>query len=119
MDRREAARRGQVQIASGLNVAAGIWLIIAPFGLGYGGVALVNDVVVGFVVAVLAVIRYLEAYRAAWMSWINFALGAWLIVAPFVLGYSGTARALWNDIILGVIVLALAFWSATASSRTA
>lgn len=67
MDRREAARRGQVQIASGLNVAAGIWLI----------------------------------------------------VAPFVLGYSGTARALWNDIILGVIVLALAFWSATASSRTA
>jgi hypothetical protein len=28
--------RGDVAAASGLNVLAGIWLIIAPFALGYG-----------------------------------------------------------------------------------
>nr|WP_152946416.1 SPW repeat protein [Desulfofundulus thermobenzoicus] len=30
--------------------------------------------------------------------------GIWLIIAPFVLGYSHVVNAMWNDIILGILV---------------
>lgn len=40
-------------------------------------------------------------------SIINFILGAWLIVSPFWLNYTSTA-ARWNQVILGIIVMALA-----------
>jgi len=39
------------------------------------------------------------------MYWITGILGLALIVAPFVLGYSGDTTALWSSIILGVIVV--------------
>ena len=42
-------------------------------------------------------------------SWIHVGLGAWLIAAPFVLGYvSHTARS--EDVILGVIVICVGLW---------
>lgn len=62
--------RGQVATASGLNVVAGIWLIIAPFLLGYSGItaALWNDIIIGIAVVVFAGIRISGAYQAAWLS---------------------------------------------------
>lgn len=87
------ATRGQVMTASGLNLIAGLWLIIAPFLLNYGDLreALGNDIIIGIIVAALAAIRISGAYQAAWLSWTNFVLGAWLIIAPFVLGYGEAA----------------------------
>jgi hypothetical protein len=41
-------------------------------------------------------------------SGLNVLLGIWLFIAPFLLGYSDVAAALWNDIIVGAIVLILA-----------
>ena len=107
---------GQVKLASGLNVLAGIWEVLAPFILGYAAEATptTNAILVGLIVTVLAAIRFLGAYRAAWMSWVNAALGAWLIAAPFILGYFGTPRI--NDIILGIIIAFFGTWSALASS---
>lgn len=108
--------RTQIQTASGLNILAGLWLIIAPFLLNYGDLraALGNDIIVGIIVASIAFTRAAGAYQAAWLSWTNFVLGAWLVIAPFILAY-GQAAPLWNDIVLGVIVLALAAWSAVKS----
>lgn len=106
----------QIQAASGLNILAGLWLIIAPFLLDYGDLreALGNDVILGIIIASIATIRAFGAYGADWLSWTNFVFGGWLIVAPFILGYARVAPV-WNDIIVGVIVLALAAWSALAS----
>lgn len=42
------------------------------------------------------------------MNWINLLLGVWLILAPFVLGYSDTNKALWSDLIVGVVIVILA-----------
>lgn len=109
-------RREDVTTASGLNVVAGLWLILAPFAFDYDADAAVwNDVILGVSVATIAMIRTSGAYREAWLSWLNGALGAWLIIAPFVLGYSDEGAALSNDILLGVIVAGLAAWSAVSS----
>jgi hypothetical protein len=50
------------------------------------------------VIAIAEVIRYVR--------FINILLGVWLIVAPFVL-QRGNTNALWSDIAMGVLVIAL------------
>ncbi len=41
------------------------------------------------------------------LSWINFILGLWLIIAPFVLQFSHDMTALWNSVILGIVIAVL------------
>ena len=121
--------RETVQWTSGINIVAGLWLIIAPFVLGYELIqaALWNDVIVGIIIAAFAVARVARPLMNPSLSWINAVLGLWLIVAPFVLAYGGTMEvegavggaqtAMWNDIIVGVIVLVLGVWSALSARR--
>lgn len=40
-----------------------------------------------------------------YVPWMNFILGLWLIISPFLLGYSNVRPAMWNQIIIGVLVL--------------
>jgi hypothetical protein len=47
--------------------------------------------------------------------WVNVVLGAWLVVAPFVLGSSGTARV--DGILVGALVLALSLVRGGSKSR--
>ena len=107
----------QVYTASGTNILAGLWLILAPFALDYSDVsaALWNDVVIGIGIAILAMFRVGNPLQYEGISWTNFVLGGWLVFAPFALGYSDVTNALWNDIIVGLVVLSLAAWSAIAS----
>jgi hypothetical protein len=113
-----AAHRAQVQTASGLDVLAGIWLIISPFIIGYGALtgATTNDVILGIVIGILAAIRFFGAYEAAFISWINVILGIWVLISPWVIGYSTHTGALANNIVMGIIVIILAAWSALATN---
>ncbi len=107
----------QVRWASGLNILAGLWLIVAPFVLGYSNLqsAMWNDIIVGIVVAALAAIRAGGMMNQPWLSWINLILGAWVFISPWVLNYVDTQNALWNNLILGAIIFVLAGWSALTS----
>jgi hypothetical protein len=108
--------RDDVAGAAAINVLAGIWLIIAPFVLGYGsGDPYWNDIVFGAIVVVLAGARALGAYRQAWMSWLNMLIGAWIFISAFWL--DATSRASWNDIILGAIIFVLGAVSASATAE--
>ncbi|WP_265109099.1 SPW repeat domain-containing protein [Halosolutus halophilus] len=51
---RATRRRPASAIGSGLVAILGLWLVVAPFALGFEGVALWNDVVAGTVVASFA-----------------------------------------------------------------
>ncbi|OGY21835.1 MAG: hypothetical protein A2126_00375 [Candidatus Woykebacteria bacterium GWB1_45_5] len=42
-----------------------------------------------------------------WLSWLAFLAGLWLIVSPFILGYSTTTTAMNNDVIVGAAVVTL------------
>lgn len=108
-----------VRWSSDTNIAAGLWLLAAPFVLGYSavGAAVSNAIIVGLVVLGLAWYRTANPARALSASWTNAVLGGWLIVAPFVLGYSATAAAVTNDIIVGLVVLTLGAVSAIAGNK--
>lgn len=102
---------GSDESAGILNVIAGIWLIISPFVLGYTGAdATWNPIVFGACVIVIALARIAGGVRAAELSVLNMAIGVWIFISAFWLASS--PQATWNDIVLGVVVFALAALSA-------
>lgn len=102
--------------ASWINIIAGIWLIVAPTVLAYiNSTPRTNDIWLGAIVGIIALIRLLSPNNTPWLSWVNLIAGIWLIIAPFALGYIAAAP-LWNDIIVGIIVAATAVWNATSGN---
>ena len=47
---------------------------------------------------------------------LNIILGAWLVIAPFVLGYSMSTVELANDLVLGVLLIGCSWWMLAAST---
>jgi len=104
---------GQIRTASAINLVLGIWLIIAAFTIAVSEEAYWNDLIVGIIVLILAATRLsrpTEGTKPA--SWVNAAIGVWLIAAPFILSYTND-REMWNDIIVGALLLIFAGWSAS------
>jgi SPW repeat len=101
---------------SWVNFILGLWLIVAPFALFYRGIsaALWDNVIVGIIIAVLAGWRALgkESVRMTVTSWVVALLGLWTLVAPFALRYAGNANAMWNNVIVGIVVAILATYRA-------
>jgi hypothetical protein len=115
----------QSRWASGLNVLVGLWLLISPFVLGFSAPtnvpfrpsAMWNDIILGIVIAIIAAIRFFGAYQATWLSWLNVILGIWVIVSPWVLGFSSTPTPMWDNVIVGIVVVILGIWAAVTSPR--
>src|SRR5262249_2435052 len=111
MDATTPPRNARIFGVSGLSILCGIWLLMAPFVLGYSNlqVAMWNDIILGILVAAIGLIR---AFGGGWAgaTWIAGLLGVWLIIAPFVLNYGDNPTAKWNDVIMGILVVIFA-WS--------
>lgn len=94
-----------------VNVIAGVWLIVVPFIFNYvDSVARNNDIWTGAAIGVLSFIKLFMPEKTMWTGWLTTVLGLWLILAPFVLLYTGMV-SIWNDIILGIIVTGISLWS--------
>jgi len=108
----------QVKIASALTVTAALWLIAAPFVLGYSSLPAptITDVIVGILVLILAGVRWAGPFQAVGLSWAIVGLGLWLILAPFVFGYATVSAPTSNQMAMGVVIAALGTWSALAAA---
>jgi hypothetical protein len=104
----------------------GLWEcgdIVAPFIPGFGHVqAFVwNHIIVGIILVIVGAWAALTSNvgTAKTLDWIAAVAGGWLIIASFILGNPATSAGLWNDIIVGVIVLILGVWAALSAPRVA
>lgn len=90
---------------SGLNVVLGVWIVISPFVLGFSNMRAImwNNIATGGAIFLLA----LASTARRGTSMLNVLLGIWLLISPFVLGASRPV-AVWNDVILGIIVAIVA-----------
>jgi sulfite exporter TauE/SafE len=90
-----------------VNGILGLWLIVTAF-LGFGSSGnLWNDLIVGIIVAILG---YSITKPKGWQGWIAFILGLWLIIVGlFIGGLRVGGGALWNNLIVGIIVAITGF----------
>lgn len=102
---------------SGLDVLAGIWLLISPFVLAFSAnrAAMTNDVVLGIVIGILALVRFFGPAQNVGISWLNFLLGIWVLISPFVLTFGTLRSATTDNVITGIVVIILSFGSAMAT----
>jgi len=95
------------------NLVLGLWVFIAPWVLQQsataGNSAMWNLWIVGVAVAVFA-LAAMFAFQV-WEEWVNVGLGIWLLVSPWVLGFSSTSILMWNAVILGILIAVAAGWT--------
>ncbi len=106
-----------IRVPSGLAALLSLGLIVSPFVLGFAGsLGAWDAVVVGVIALVLALIRFVDPLGVPPMfSWIVALLGIWLIMSPFMFGFT-SATGLFNDyMIVGAGYVVLGTWAAIAS----
>jgi hypothetical protein len=82
----------------------GAWLMFSRLVFGTAGTVANSDHLVGALVITVAVCAMAEVARP--LRFINILFGLWLIVAPWLLANT-IAGAAWNDVISGLIIIAL------------
>jgi SPW repeat len=91
------------------SVVLGIWLLIAPFVVGYhmvSAAAATEDVVMGILILGFALWTALAVAPPAGMGWAVFLFGVWVAAAPFAVGYQTVSTsAMVNDLIVGALTL--------------
>jgi SPW repeat len=104
----------QIAIASGINVLLGIWLVVSPWFYGYATASTDvtwNSVIVGLLIVICAAVRSFAPLRRAALSGVNILLGIWVLLSPWVYGYSADVPRLGTNVVVGIVVIALAIWS--------
>lgn len=103
------------KIAGGISLIAGLWLVLYSFLMALGFTS--NAFVVGILVTLFALVELFSADSTVFVSWVNGILGVWLLVSPIFL--TGLAMgAIWNSVILGIIIAGVAIWGGMSSSST-
>jgi hypothetical protein len=98
------------RLQDGINLVLAACLFVSPWMLGFVGehvaawTTWASAVVIG-VLAVAAIVAFTE-----WEEWVNLALGIWVVLAPWILGFTGVTSALWAHVVLGFLVAAVAAW---------
>jgi SPW repeat len=108
----------QVKTASSINAILGVWLMVSPWVYGYVVTArntAWNSIVVGLLVVIFGSLRYRSPHNRVGLSWANVALGAWTVLSPWIYSYTSDIGPLWNSVIVGCVVMALAIWSGSAT----
>jgi hypothetical protein len=94
-----------------LNFLLGVALFLSPWALGFAGdkSAALNAHIVGAIIAVMAFAAMVAFHD--WEEWVSVALGAWLVVSPWLLSFSAVRPAMLTHVVIGVAAFLLAIWS--------
>lgn len=93
-----------------VNGLLGAWLIVSPWALGLQQprIAMATLVVAG--ILLLAASAGAILLPSAWEEWFGAAVGAVLMVSPWVLGFTGTTLAMQVALFTGLAAVILTLW---------
>jgi hypothetical protein len=113
-----------------LETIVGIWLFISPVALlshpGAHEGALINCMAVGGILVVTGIMAALRSSASFELSrtlahrrwtWMWGVLGLWLLVSPWVVGFSSATGLTVNVLICAVVVLGLAYLNWTFTNQ--
>ncbi|MBI4085892.1 MAG: SPW repeat protein [Candidatus Liptonbacteria bacterium] len=43
-------------------------------------------------------------------NWIQLAIGVWILVSPWILGFSSISIMMWSNLIVGMILILVNIW---------
>jgi hypothetical protein len=104
------------------NLLLGLWVIVLPRATvnvmaspenpaGVTDAVMWSYFIIGIAVATLAVVALFAP--AQWPEWTNVVLGVWLLLSPWLLGFSASFSLLWTAVLNGLLVITFAGWALT------
>lgn len=107
------------KVADWVNLILGIWVLVSPWVLAFSAStgATWSAVVLG-VLVIAASAWALSQSELMLVEWANLVLGILLFIAPWVIGYFGSALPAWNSWIFGVLVFLVAAYTFIPSTHT-
>jgi len=118
------AKRGTASFATalirdaGLDALAGAWLFLSAFIFFHDtGALFINNVTWGAIASILA----FGAFAHMWLAWLPAAIGMWVMISPFALGFGSHPIATANNVITGAVILSVAIhsWGVSKSAHDA
>jgi hypothetical protein len=101
-----------------VNYFLGLWVLGSPWFIehamvstesGGGTRGMLNLWVVGLAVVLLTTLA-INGIMRAWGQRAIFAFGAWLLLSPWIIGFSATVPLMWNSVIFGGLIFVFAGW---------
>lgn len=88
-----------------VTLVCAVLLFISPWILTFSGDVMATRAawITGVVVAIFAIAALVQF--AEWEEWVSGLLGVWMIVAPWIVGFSAVGMAVAAFVILGVVVV--------------
>jgi hypothetical protein len=100
------------------NLILGIFLVVSPWlALGGGTAVIWNAVVCGVIIATAAGFALASPSMGAERT--NFYLALWLLIAPWALGFSSSAGAMWTSVLVGLGVACFSWFQLSLLKRSA
>lgn len=102
-----------------VNAMLGLWLVVSPWVLDYTGTRLMTvgmpnvAVWTALVFGVAAVVlSFMDIYaHKVWEMALDVVVGLGLMLAPWVLGFAAQTVPATNDMLVGLVLAAVAIWS--------
>jgi hypothetical protein len=76
-----------------------------------------HNLIMGIAIGLLALGFTRAPERMYGLSWAMCALGAWMIVSPWIVGDSPDAGVVWNNIIIGALAVILGLVCAATAAK--
>lgn len=108
------------QVTDGLGLLAGIYLALSPWIVGFHlfPTITMSNLLTGVVVTVLAFGLASALDRWHRLAWVAPVIGIWTVISPWVVaGEVAFARVVWNNIIVGAVILLLGLVAVVAGMR--
>lgn len=99
---------------------AGLYIAVSPWVIDFAATQpdlRINNLIVGLATVALALGFTMVPERMYGLSWAICAIGAWLVVAPWVVGNSPDGEVILSNVIVGGLVFLLGLASAGAAMK--
>src|SRR5689334_12830909 len=93
-----------------VTVVVGVLLFLAPFAFGMTGSYPAWTAYIGGILLVIAGLWSLSSPATRFTDYAEVVIGILLIIAPFVLGFSGLMTMAWSAWIAGILAVVLGGW---------
>lgn len=100
--------RGSVKLTSVLSIIIGAWLMFSPLVYrAVGDMDAWNSWIFGALIIIFAAIRYSSPLHVRTWSVLNMLTGAWVVISPWIYGYTPHPGRFVNSLCVGALIFFL------------
>jgi len=110
-----------IRVSAVINILIGLWVFVTPwiYGAAWNNPTSWNAWLLGPLLVLLALGRWLSPLTSRKVGWLNMLLGFWLFLSPWALGYTFNSGRFVNNLCAGAVIFFVSLYGVTIQDRPA